>query len=76
LEITIAVEGVSIARPFISKLTMLLSTVHHVVQLDSNDDGFIDFDMFAQINVTYPMVLFPSFQLQDNLQEFTLGERE
>ena len=38
-----------------------------------NDDGFIDFEMFEEINVRFPMILFPSFHLQDNLQQFTLG---
>ena len=29
--------------------------------------------MFMEINNRFPMVLFPSFHLQDNLQESTLG---
>ncbi len=38
-----------------------------------NEDGFVDFETFKTINERFPMVLFPSFRLQDNLQAFTLG---
>ena len=33
----------------------------------------MDFETFKTINERFPMVLFPSFRLQDNLQAFTLG---
>jgi hypothetical protein len=33
----------------------------------------VDFETFKTINERFPMVLFPSFRLQDNLQAFTLG---
>eukprot|EP01029_Cantina_marsupialis_P030946 TRINITY_DN8651_c0_g1_i1.p1 TRINITY_DN8651_c0_g1~~TRINITY_DN8651_c0_g1_i1.p1 ORF type:complete len:379 (+),score=70.87 TRINITY_DN8651_c0_g1_i1:174-1310(+) len=43
-------------------------------QFDKNDDGLIDFDEFKEINRRYPMVMFPAFRLQDQMQKCTLGE--
>ncbi len=42
-------------------------------EFDQNDDGLIDFDEFNILNRRYPLVLFPAFRLQDNMQKFTLG---
>ncbi len=43
-------------------------------EFDQNDDGLIDFDEFNILNRRYPLVLFPAFRLQDNMQKFTLGQ--
>ena len=43
-------------------------------EFDQNDDGLIDFDEFNILNRRYPLVLFPAFRLQDNMQKATLGE--
>jgi Ca2+-binding EF-hand superfamily protein len=42
-------------------------------EFDQNDDGLIDFDEFNILNRRYPLVLFPAFRLQDNMQKATLG---
>ena len=44
-------------------------------EFDQNDDGLIDFDEFQFLNRTYPLVLFPAFQLQDRIQRCTLGSK-
>jgi Ca2+-binding EF-hand superfamily protein len=45
-------------------------------EFDVNDDGLIDYKEFVSIDRRYPLILFPAFRLQDNLQKFSLGERE
>jgi len=42
-------------------------------EFDQNDDGLIDMDEFRELNRVYPMVLFPAFLFQDNLQKGSLG---
>ena len=42
-------------------------------EFDSNGDGLIDMDEFRELNRVYPMVLFPAFRFQDNLQKGSLG---
>ena len=44
-----------------------------LTEFDSNDDGLIDMDEFRELNRRYPMVLFPAFRFQDNLQRGSLG---
>ena len=44
-----------------------------LTEFDSNDDGLIDPDEFRDLNRAYPMVLFPAFRFQDNLQRGSLG---
>lgn len=41
--------------------------------LDTNNDGRIDFDEFQQLNVKFPMLLFPAFRMQENMMANTLG---
>lgn len=45
-------------------------------EFDANDDGFISYDEFVNIDIRYPLVLFPAFRLQDTLQRNSLGEKE
>jgi Ca2+-binding EF-hand superfamily protein len=45
-----------------------------LAEFDSNDDGLIDPDEFRELNRAYPMVLFPAFRFQDNLQRGSLGQ--
>lgn len=45
-----------------------------LTMFDVNDDGLIDFGEFIDIDRRFPMVLFPAFRLQDNMQKLTLGE--
>ncbi len=42
-------------------------------EFDVNGDGLIDMDEFRELNRRYPLVLFPAFRLQDNLQRGSLG---
>jgi Ca2+-binding EF-hand superfamily protein len=35
---------------------------------DCNSDGLIDFDEFCELSRRYPMMLYPAFRLQDNMQ--------
>ena len=42
-------------------------------EFDTNGDGLIDMDEFRELNRRYPLVLFPAFRLQDNLQRGSLG---
>jgi Ca2+-binding EF-hand superfamily protein len=44
-------------------------------EFDQNDDGLIDFEEFNELNRRYPLVLFPAFRLQDNMQKATLGQQ-
>jgi len=44
-----------------------------VAQFDTNDDGLIDFNEFIELDRRYPLVLFPAFRLQDQMQRVTLG---
>uniref|UniRef100_A0A7S2S8V8 EF-hand domain-containing protein n=1 Tax=Mucochytrium quahogii TaxID=96639 RepID=A0A7S2S8V8_9STRA len=44
-------------------------------QFDTNDDGMIDFDEFKEINRRFPMLMFPAFRLQDQMQKCTLGSK-
>ena len=41
---------------------------------DTNDDGVIDFREFIDLDKKYPMLLWPAFRLQENMQNITLGE--
>ncbi|KAH8073674.1 hypothetical protein JL721_2983 [Aureococcus anophagefferens] len=40
---------------------------------DSNDDGIIDFQEFKVIEQRYPLIFFPAFRLQEQMQKCTLG---
>ena len=40
---------------------------------DTNDDGMLDFDEFRELNRRFPLVLFPAFRLQDQMQKVTFG---
>jgi len=42
---------------------------------DINDDGIIDFNEFKALNSRFPMLMFPAFRLQDQMQRCTLGLR-
>ena len=42
--------------------------------VDSNNDGLIDFDEFIDLDKRYPLLLFPAFRLQQQMQKITLGE--
>jgi len=42
-------------------------------EFDRNDDGLIDYDEFKLINRRYPMVLYPAFQIQANMQRNVMG---
>ena len=44
-------------------------------EFDTNGDGLIDMDEFRELNRRYPLVLFPAFRLQDNLQRGSLGQK-
>jgi len=41
---------------------------------DVNEDGFIDYKEFVAICEKFPMIMYPAFRLQDNLQKKSLGE--
>jgi Ca2+-binding EF-hand superfamily protein len=41
---------------------------------DTNDDGVIDFREFMELDKKYPMLIWPAFRLQENMQNITLGE--
>ena len=43
-------------------------------QFDTNSDGLLDFDEFKSLDRHYPLVFFPAFRLQDQMQRKTLGE--
>ena len=43
---------------------------------DKNDDGLLDFREFVEINGQFPLMLFPAFRLQDNIQAMSLGRVE
>ena len=43
---------------------------------DNNDDGLLDFREFVEINRQFPLMLFPAFRLQDNIQAMSLGRVE
>eukprot|EP01041_Mallomonas_annulata_P011403 gene11403-23856_t len=45
-------------------------------EFDVNKDGTIDYSEFCEMERRYPMILFPAFQLQDAMQQQSLGERE
>lgn len=42
-------------------------------QFDRNDDGLIDYDEFKMINRRFPLVLYPAFQIQNQMQRHVLG---
>lgn len=42
-------------------------------EFDTDGDGLIDMDEFRILDRRYPMVLFPAFRLQDNLQKGSLS---
>ncbi len=42
-------------------------------QFDTNSDGKIDFEEFQALNVKFPMLLFPSFRMQENMMINTMG---
>ncbi|OQR88273.1 hypothetical protein ACHHYP_06960 [Achlya hypogyna] len=44
-----------------------------LTEFDTHGDGIITFAAFQQINKRYPMVLFPCFRLQDQMQRMSLG---
>jgi len=40
---------------------------------DANEDGFINFDEFKEMDRRFPLVFFPAFRLQDRMRRKTLG---
>jgi hypothetical protein len=42
---------------------------------DVNEDGLIDYKEFVEICDKFPMIMYPAFRLQDNLQKKSLGEQ-
>mmetsp|Transcript_37542 Transcript_37542/g.47307 ORF Transcript_37542/g.47307 Transcript_37542/m.47307 type:complete len:470 (-) Transcript_37542:343-1752(-) len=42
-------------------------------QFDVNADGLIDFHEFTEMDKRYPLLFFPAFRLQDQMQRKTLG---
>jgi Ca2+-binding EF-hand superfamily protein len=44
-------------------------------EFDTDGDGLIDMDEFRILDRRYPMVLFPAFRLQDNLQRGSLSAK-
>ena len=47
-----------------------LYSFHHL------QDGLIDYGEFVAIDRRYPLILHPAYRLQDNLQKYSLGEKE
>lgn len=43
-------------------------------QFDTNNDGLLDFQEFQLLDKRYPLIFFPAFRLQDQMQKKTLGE--
>lgn len=46
---------------------------HALAKVDLNADGIVDFDEFKALDKRMPLILYPAFRLQDNLQKKTLG---
>lgn len=44
-------------------------------EYDKNDDGLIDYTEFQLLNKQFPMLLFPAFRLQQQMQTHSLGSR-
>lgn len=44
-------------------------------QFDINQDGLIDYKEFITICARFPMIMYPAFRLQDNLQKGSLGRK-
>jgi len=42
-------------------------------QFDSNSDGLINFEEFKSMDKRFPLLFFPAFRLQDQMQKKTLG---
>ena len=42
-------------------------------EFDVNEDGLIDYSEFVELDRRYPLVLFPAFRLQDQMQKLSLG---
>ena len=45
-----------------------------LLSFDINSDGVIDYQEFLMMEKRFPIIMFPAFRLQDNLQRGTLGE--
>lgn len=45
-----------------------------LTSFDTNSDGKIDFEEFQQLNVKFPMLLFPAFRMQENMMINTMGK--
>ena len=50
--------------------------IARIIELvDKNDDGMISFEEFQDFNRNYPIMLFPSFQMQNIIRERLFGYR-
>ena len=45
-----------------------------LLSFDINSDGVIDYQEFLMMEKRFPIIMFPAFRLQDNLQRGTLGQ--
>ena len=45
------------------------------MKFDTNGDGKIDFGEFTTMDISYPMLLYPSYRLQESMMERTLGAK-
>ena len=65
------------------ELTALIDLLHEndleincksaIMKFDTNGDGKIDFGEFTVMDVSYPMLLYPAYRLQESMMEKTLG---
>ena len=44
-------------------------------KFDTNGDGKIDFGEFTVMDISYPMLLYPAYRLQESMMERTLGQK-
>lgn len=44
-------------------------------QFDADKDGFISYPEFIALEAKFPLILYPAFELQHNMQVHTLGEK-
>nr|CCA23416.1 conserved hypothetical protein [Albugo laibachii Nc14] len=68
-------------RPLINLVnangSLFPGNVKHVLSaFDRNQDGLLDFKEFKVLNARFPLLLFPSFRLQETMQRSTLGQRQ
>ncbi len=62
-------EFIEMAAQLNSQTLFPGSLLKSFTTFDCNSDGLIDFDEFCELNRRFPMMFYPAFQLQDNLQK-------